>query len=73
MRIGELSDQTGTPATTLRYYESVGLLAPPRRSSAGHRAYPPDAIERVEVRRDGVGTIDGRKMGPFGHAGFTGH
>ncbi len=56
VRIGELSDVTGTPATTLRYYESVGLLAPPRRSSAGHRAYPPDAVERVEFIKRAKGS-----------------
>lgn len=39
MRIKEFSDQSGLSADTLRYYEKIGLIAPPRRDSAGHRIY----------------------------------
>lgn len=47
MRIGELARESGIPATTLRYYEQVGLIAPPRRAESGYRAYDPDALPRL--------------------------
>lgn len=31
LRIGEVSRRSGVPATTLRYYEEFGLIAPPPR------------------------------------------
>ncbi len=30
MRISELAEDSGVPAATLRYYETIGLLAPER-------------------------------------------
>lgn len=44
-RISQLAERTGVPATTLRYYESAGLL-PAERSSAGYRIYDEPAVER---------------------------
>jgi MerR family mercuric resistance operon transcriptional regulator len=38
-RIGELARQTGCKVETIRFYESVGLLSSPDRSSSGHRIY----------------------------------
>jgi hypothetical protein len=46
MRISQLADATGVPATTLRFYESAGLL-PAERTAAGYRLYHQDAIERL--------------------------
>lgn len=46
MHISQLAERTGVPASTLRYYESVGLL-PAERDSAGHRVYDESAIERL--------------------------
>lgn len=38
--IGEVADITGLPSSTLRYYESIGLIpAPERDLSSGHRRY----------------------------------
>jgi DNA-binding transcriptional MerR regulator len=48
MRISEVADRTGVPATTLRFYETVGLL-PAARTSAGYRDYDDDALERLAV------------------------
>jgi DNA-binding transcriptional MerR regulator len=48
MRISQLADQAGVPASTLRYYESAGLL-PAERTPAGYRSYGPDALERLGV------------------------
>ena len=47
MRIGELARQSGVPSTTLRYYEQAGLLAPPRRTESGYRAYDAEALRRL--------------------------
>ena len=50
MTIGALSAETGTPVSTLRFYERTGLLeAPPRVS--GQRRYPAEAAERVAMIR----------------------
>lgn len=50
MSIGVLATATGTPISTLRFYERTGLLAEPSRVS-GQRRYPPDAAERVAMIR----------------------
>ncbi|MGH3757653.1 MerR family transcriptional regulator [Actinophytocola sp.] len=46
MHISQLAEISGVPATTLRYYESVGLL-PADRDSTGFRIYSDDAITRL--------------------------
>jgi MerR family redox-sensitive transcriptional activator SoxR len=46
MKIGELARRTGVNASAIRYYERVGLLAPPHRKS-GQRRYPEEALHRV--------------------------
>ena len=40
--IGTLSKHTGTNIETIRYYERVGLLPAPARSSGGYRVYGAD-------------------------------
>ena len=47
MHIGELSATVSVPAKTIRYYESIGLLPPPRRHSNGYRSYDPPAGDRL--------------------------
>jgi DNA-binding transcriptional MerR regulator len=37
--IGRLSDLTGVKVTTIRYYESIGLLPEPPRSTGNRRLY----------------------------------
>ncbi len=39
LSIGELARQTGVNIRTIRYYESVGLLAEPPRTSGNQRVY----------------------------------
>lgn len=52
MRIGELADHVGVNPKTIRYYESIGLLPEPDRTTAGHRRYGTDDVERLAfVRR----------------------
>jgi len=50
--IGRLSKHTGTNIETIRYYERVGLLPAPPRSSGGYRLYGIDHLKRLNfVRR----------------------
>lgn len=45
-RISQLTERTGVPATTLRFYEQQGLL-PAQRSAAGYRLYDDAAVDRL--------------------------
>ncbi len=45
--IGEVSELTGFPAKTLRYYEDIGLVRPLRQDN-GYRAYSPADVERLQ-------------------------
>ncbi len=47
MQIGELAAQSGVPAKTIRYYESVGLLPPPARAANNYREYQAMDVERL--------------------------
>jgi len=50
--IGQLAKNTGTNVETIRYYERVGLLATPARSSGGYRLYRTEHLKRLNfVRR----------------------
>jgi Cd(II)/Pb(II)-responsive transcriptional regulator len=52
MRIGELAERTQTPIDTIRYYERVGLLPKPPRTTSNYRAYSEEAAQRLDfVRR----------------------
>ena len=46
MRIGELSERTGTSRRLLRYYEEQGLIKP-RREENGYRTYDDYNVNRV--------------------------
>ncbi|GAA0360723.1 MerR family transcriptional regulator [Streptomyces blastmyceticus] len=46
MRIGELSDRTGTPRRLLRYYEEQGLIVTDRTPN-GYRDYDESNVDRV--------------------------
>jgi MerR family copper efflux transcriptional regulator len=48
MRISQLAERSGVPATTLRFYENTGLL-PADRTDAGYRVYGEDAVRRLAV------------------------
>ena len=51
MSAGELARLTGVSTDSLRHYERVGVLAKPRRTPAGYRQYPPEAVKRVRIVR----------------------
>ncbi|KQX49988.1 MULTISPECIES: MerR family transcriptional regulator [unclassified Streptomyces] len=46
MRIGELSERTGTPRRLLRYYEEQGLIVADRQPN-GYRVYDGSNVDRV--------------------------
>ncbi len=48
LNIGELARQAGMHTSAIRYYESIGLIPPPPRTS-GWRKYDPSAIDRLQV------------------------
>ena len=56
MRIGELGEQCGVSAKTVRYYESIGLLDEPGRTASGYREYGDEAVERLRFIRDAQAT-----------------
>jgi Cu(I)-responsive transcriptional regulator len=39
MNIGTVASATGLPAKTIRYYESIGLVGPARRTGGNYRLY----------------------------------
>lgn len=45
--IGQLSSTCDTKIPTIRYYEEVGLLSAPSRSSGNHRLYSEEHRERL--------------------------
>jgi len=49
--IGRLSKHTGTNIETIRYYERVGLLPVPPRSSGGYRLYSTNHLKRLNFIR----------------------
>jgi DNA-binding transcriptional MerR regulator len=52
LSIGDLAHATGTKVETIRYYERVGILPAPARTTGGQRAYAPDHLRRLAfVRR----------------------
>lgn len=50
MTIGELSADSGIPASTIQYWEKIGVLPEPVRTS-GQRRYSPDSLHRLSVLR----------------------
>ncbi|HWF70117.1 MAG TPA: MerR family transcriptional regulator [Mycobacterium sp.] len=50
LTIGEVARETGVAATTLRYYEQIGLL-PPAARVGGQRRYHESVLGRLEVIR----------------------
>jgi len=57
-RIEQVAARTGLTKRTLRYYEEIGLLAPPTRTEGGYRLYNQADIrhlERIKRMRDLLG------------------
>lgn len=47
LAIGELSAASGVKVPTIRYYESVGLIPAPSRTTGNRRTYTPRDVERL--------------------------
>lgn len=51
LQIGELSEQTGVPTKTIRFYEEAGLLPPAKRAENRYRVYDEADVERLNFIR----------------------
>lgn len=51
MKIGELATATATKVETVRYYERIGLLPPPGRTSGNYRSYGIAHLARLSFIR----------------------
>lgn len=47
MQIREAAKLTGVPPKTIRYYEQIGLIAEPQRTSGGYRDYDDVDLESL--------------------------
>ena len=56
MNIGTVSEKSGLPAKTIRYYEDIGLIRPERRDN-GYRDYSTEDVHRLRFlqRSRGLG------------------
>lgn len=75
--IGQVQQDTGLSARTLRYYEELGLLPGVRRRAGGRRVYGPDAIERIRfiqrLKKLGLSLAEIKGLNAiYGIAGSTG-
>jgi DNA-binding transcriptional MerR regulator len=51
LTIGRLAEATATKVQTIRYYETIGLLAPFSRTEGGHRLYDREDQKRLTFIR----------------------
>ena len=51
LQIGVLAERTGCNIETIRYYEKIGLLPSPPRSSGGRRLYTKTHLKRLTFIR----------------------
>ena len=49
--IGEMSKRTGVNIETIRYYERIGILPEPGRTSGGNRQYDDEHLKRLSFIR----------------------
>lgn len=47
LTIGEVAERSGFSASSLRYYEGIGLVLPASRTAAGHRVYDDAVLARL--------------------------
>lgn len=66
MNIGEAARESGVTAKMIRYYESVGLLAPKARTESGYRVYGMEEVHALrfvrQARRLGFLVDDIRRL-----------
>ncbi len=77
LTIGQVAERTGFSASSLRYYEGIGLVVPASRTGAGYRVYDESAVGRLafiarakqlgctlEEITDLIAIWDGERCGP---------
>lgn len=73
LSIGELARLTKVSTRTIRYYEELGILPVPERTSGGTRRYPRDYIFYVEgakvLKQLGFGLEEIAELGQFALTG----
>src|SRR5258707_11737716 len=47
LTIGQLGQATGTKVETIRYYEKIGLLPAPGRTTGNYRSYAAEHLQRL--------------------------
>ena len=75
--IGDVAERSGFTASSLRYYEGIGLVVPAARTEAGYRLYDDHSLARLafiarakqlgctlEEITDLIGIWDGERCGP---------
>ncbi|MHA7156365.1 MerR family transcriptional regulator [Arthrobacter sp. TMN-50] len=75
MRIGEVAQVAGVNPKTIRYYESIGVLAAPARMGSGYRNYDESFYDRLSfirtARRLGVTLDEVKEILSFSERGET--
>lgn len=75
LSIGELAEQTNVSTRTIRYYEELGILPAPQRTTGGTRRYPRDYIFYVEgarmLKQLGFGLEEIAELGQFALTGAS--
>lgn len=51
LTIGQVARQAAVGVETIRYYERLGLIAPPKRRPSGYRAFSAGAVRRLRFIR----------------------
>jgi DNA-binding transcriptional MerR regulator len=51
VRIGQLAQESGVTAKTIRYYQDIGLLPEPARTSSGYRDFDTTILDRLAFIR----------------------
>src|SRR3954452_4125267 len=51
LTVGQLAEQAELKPDTIRYYEKIGLLPPPPRTSGDHRRYDETTLDRLRFIR----------------------
>ena len=51
LSIGDLSERTGCPVETIRYYERAGILRAPPRTASGRRVYGEAHVRQLAFAR----------------------
>ena len=51
LTIGTLAKKTGTKVQTIRYYEQIGIMPEPGRTSGGQRRYGNEEVDRLSFVR----------------------